>query len=322
MALFKYVVAESPTNKEDFVKDVVKILGGERDLANLSANCNGPLSGHVSASREVTAGRELSIVVNDNVKAILKRKHSKFATKDIFIDVYANADNYLRLGVLGGFEDGQKVNPNEHADSTSTAYMQYMKYLTPLKVFYIGLTDTTAFVTDDEGTHSVIHSELWELTSDNGLFSYAGASADCTFAMDIMNASYTGAINMPKGSGDILNDSMVERPDYLITDDQSLTTTFKSTAGVSVSLTGNDYPVPLGGGRFGFPLYKSFCQPVEGTYTPAQYTMADVYMSPVTSVNTLMGKSINDSLLGDLLVITIGTSVAGGSYYTFYIPGV
>ncbi|MBL4832658.1 MAG: hypothetical protein JKY26_01680 [Pseudomonas sp.] len=319
--LFKYVVATIPTSKEDFRQDVAKILTGELDPANLSNNCHKTLSGYVAESRPITAGREFELVKNDSIDSIVKRKHSQFATKDIFIDIRTNGTNKIRLACLGGFLADTRIMPA--VGYTTVSYGQTCTTTTAERVIYIGVTDCCVFITNNLGYYTALHGELFERTADNGIFSYAGAPEDASFAMEVYISNKTGVVRMPRGCGSISDASLSNRPQFLLAQNNSISYTFKDIVRTNTSLVSATYPLPLPQNKWGLPLYPATCQPVHGTVLPPQYLFGDLHQAPVSIVVSILGKSLLDETLGSVLVLSASTSNINSTRdNTFYIPGV
>lgn len=322
--LFKYVVAAIPTSKEDFRQDVAKILTGELDPANLSMNCHKVSSGYVAESRPITAGREFEIVKNDSIDSIVKRKHSRFSTKDIFIDIRTNAANSVRLACLGGFAGNTRINPATQYASGSIYYNQTQKVTTANTIIYIGVTDCCVFITNSLGCYTAMHCELFERAANNGIFSYAGASEDASFAMEILYHQSCGSVNMPKGVGTIDNPTVHYRPQHLLTQNNTLSAAFSSAnAPNNTLLSTTVFPLPLPDNKWGIPLRAAICQPVNAAYTPPQYLFGNIHQSNVKGVASLLGKSLANDTLGSVLVLTPYLSATTpNSHHVFYIPEV
>lgn len=319
--LFKYVVATIPTSKEDFRQDVAKILTGELDPNNLSMNCHKTDSGFVPESRPLTVGREFVIVKNDAVDSIVKRKHSQFATKDIFIDIRTNAANRIRLACLGGFLANTRITPA--VGYTSTAYGQQCMTAISERVIYIGVTDCCVFITNNLGSYTALHGELFERAADNGIFSYVGAPEDASFAMEVYASTGVGTVNMPRGGGSPSHATLSYRPQFLQAQNTQMSIVFKDVTRTNSSLTGNVYPLPLPKNKWGIPLYPATCQPINGSIVPPQYLFGDIHQAPVTTLVSILGKSLNDETLGSVLVLSASTSNTNSVRdNTFYIPGV
>ncbi len=318
--LFKYTVSETPTTPEDFKQDVVKILTNQLNPDNLSDNCNAAQSGFVDGSTPINDGRAFEVVVAEGGDAIVKRKHSQFPTKDIFIDLKSYGTSKFRLACLGGYSEGSRIAPA--TGGTSSTFMQVVSFLTASHVLYIGVTDCAVFITSATGIYTNIHCELFELTETNGLFSYAGAPADCSFAVEVINENYLGAVNLPRGIGPVAHPSPVYRPQALKTQNEQLLSGLKSSAFTSTQMSSSNYPLPLPNGEMGLPLHKALCQPISSAFLRPQYTMGDIYQGQVTAIASILGQSIQNDEIGSLLVLTSGNSVGDNVVTNFYIPGV
>lgn len=323
--LYKYVVAASPTNVADFRQDIASIMSGEMDAANLSDNCHKTLSGLVPASTPLTAAQTFSILKNDATDSIITRKHSKFLTKDIIVDVSCpilSGLGRLKLAVLTGFDGVSRDPTPDFTDGlSSTSYAnagQTLPYDDALNVIYIGVTDSTAFVTSAQATSTAMVTDLYEQTPNNGVYSYTTSSADCTWAVSTRSDIYIESINIPKGSGvdaTVLTSGLRQIANVFTYAGSYPTSSMTNTAA---------YPLPLPDGSNGLPVFPAMCAPVNSEMAPAQYLFGDIHMSTVNNVASLLGKTLSIPGVGDALVLTTALTVnsSNDAVRTFYIPGV
>jgi len=320
MALFKYIVSSTPTNVTDFKGDVAKVLTGEYDPNELSKNCD-KKSGFVEASTPLAEDRQFTLVKHDSEYTIVKRPHSKIPSRDLFVDIVTPTNKMIRLASLGNF-DGGRVDPASNLTNTSLKFNQSCLSLVAGAVIYIGITETNVFVCAHNGSNTAMHGELFELSSDNGFFSYETAPKDTIFAMELCSPYYSSAVNLPRACGKTSTPVLHERPDYLMTVVQHLQYTFPLPSRPVTYMSNAFYPLPLPGGKQGLPLMPARPQPVNGHVCGSQYAMGGVYQAGVRAIGSMLGKTIRNKDVGNLLVLSVHSNSNGNSYQNLYIAGV
>ncbi len=294
--LFRYTIAALGHTAADVKSDVAKILCGETDPANLSANLQAGNCQVMDGSLPITPGREFTMVVNDGTDAVVSRDHSEFPGHKTMISLIGTDAGLLRLSVCRDYVEGAFVDPAYGHTSTSTSNFANLEFDEAGSVFYIGVTDTLAFVTRSDGYESTVITELHEV--ENSTVHKYDNAADMLWALE-MTASYVNPNHVESNTGS--NGSV------LVT--TKLTGVSHLCAGMAATTTqtgtSTSFPVELEDGSYGMPVHPlTFSAAIMGSDIPIK----NIYQPRLGFSSAEMGAMLNVSGKS-LLLLSLSAAV-------------
>lgn len=320
--IFKYVVASTPSGDPatDFCQDVAKLLCGETDVNNLSANCD-KLSSVFDPNGSIPT-TYFTATIEDST--VLSRPHSDYPAMTTWMSVDTQNAGYASLSYIGDGTAGVITNRRGNGSQYYTTGLNL--YNTGGASFFIGLSDTGAFLLNG-ATANV--GTLWSEMHANPnvtapTYNYATTPADKQRQWWVELTRDYAFGYWPVTSGTTIGTAW--RTNCMMS-------TFMGSSGNSLPMfsmtNSSEYPLLLPDGSVGMPIYQVVTQGQRtgtsnewGTVPPMPlFVVPGVYMSLLADTGPYKGvRFSNVSGLGD--VVCIGT--AGYNTYDFatlYLTG-
>lgn len=172
--LFKYVVSGTPMTSAEVRQDVAKVLSNTEgaSLENLSAHCDKLLSGWVDGGAPIT--NWFTIDTNSETVSTLWRNHTE-ATPALKLWLNVKVSTTANEWSLDIMEDGTGgvILNNPNSATSGTNQLSAIPASSSNDTFYIGITDSVAFMCANNGGYATMWCELIEPNAVNPYASYS-----------------------------------------------------------------------------------------------------------------------------------------------------